>query len=134
MFYNWIQTHLLGTIPFYHVIQHSCFQSKDHGHILTGGLRIIDNNKLRNLFTHGPKYIESMFINFSLVARCSLLFARYSLVFAHCTLLFAHCSLLFARSLFVTFCSLLVTFCSLLVTFYSLLDKKFWRTVLSKSK
>ena len=60
-------------------------------------------------------------LNFSLVARCSLLFARCLLLFARCLLLFARCSLL------VTFCSLLVTFCSLLVTFYSLLDKKFWR-------
>ena len=84
--------------------------------------------------------------NFSLVARCWLLFARCWLLFAHCSLLFAHCSLLFAHCwllfarcwllfahcslLFI--CSLLVTICSLVFTFYSLLDKKFWRIFFGK--
>lgn len=42
----------------------SCFGNKDHGHILTGDLRITDNNKLKKLFTKVTKYRESMLINF----------------------------------------------------------------------
>ena len=38
--------------------------NKDHGHILTGDLRITDNNKLKKRFTKITKYRESMLINF----------------------------------------------------------------------
>ena len=34
----------------------SGFIDKDHRHAVTRGLRIIENNKLRKLFTKGPKY------------------------------------------------------------------------------
>ena len=33
----------------------SPFKDKDHGHIITGDLRMIQNNKLRKLFTKGRK-------------------------------------------------------------------------------
>ena len=32
-----------------------CFKGKDNGHILVGGIRIIDNKKLRKPFTNGLK-------------------------------------------------------------------------------
>ena len=38
-------------------------QVKDHGHILTGDLKIIDN-KLRTFHTQVPKYKESISANF----------------------------------------------------------------------
>ena len=34
------------------------FTDKDHGHIITGDLRIVQNNKLWKLLTKGPKYRE----------------------------------------------------------------------------
>ena len=37
----------------------SPFVDKDHGHILTGDLRIVKNNKLRKLIIKGPKYREN---------------------------------------------------------------------------
>ena len=37
----------------------SSFTDKHHGHIVSGDLRIVQNNKLRKLFTRGPKYRES---------------------------------------------------------------------------
>ena len=62
--------------------------------------------------------------NFSLVARCSLLFAHSSLHFSRCSLIFACCSLhfacfllRFARCLLLfAHCSLLFARCSLLFT------------------
>lgn len=36
----------------------SSFKDKDHGHILTGDIRIIDNKKLTKLFKKRPKYRE----------------------------------------------------------------------------
>ena len=36
--------------------QNSQFKDPDHGHIITGDLRIVHNNKLRKLITKGPKY------------------------------------------------------------------------------
>ena len=36
----------------------SPFIDNNHGHIITGNLKIIKNNKLRKLLTYGPKYRE----------------------------------------------------------------------------
>ena len=35
------------------------FIDADHGHIITGDLRIVENNRLRKLLAKGPKYRES---------------------------------------------------------------------------
>ena len=42
----------------------SPYRDKHHGHIVTGDLRIIKNNKLRKVFSKGPKYRENQPINF----------------------------------------------------------------------
>ena len=44
--------------------QGSQYIDKDHGHILTGDLRIIQNNKLRKILCKGPKYRENKHIDF----------------------------------------------------------------------
>ena len=36
------------------------FFNEDRGHVLTGNLQIIQNNKLRKIFTKGPKFREPM--------------------------------------------------------------------------
>ena len=41
----------------------SPFKDPDHGHIVTGDLRIVQNNKLRKLLCKGPKYREPVPIN-----------------------------------------------------------------------
>ena len=41
-----------------------------HGHIITGNLGIIQNPKLRNLLTKGPKYREKERINWKKVQSC----------------------------------------------------------------
>ena len=41
----------------------SQFSDKDHGHVVTGDLRIIKNQKLRELFKKGPNYREKKAIN-----------------------------------------------------------------------
>ena len=38
--------------------ENSPYKDSEHGHIITGDLRIIRNNKLRKLITKGPKYRE----------------------------------------------------------------------------
>ena len=49
------------------VLPCSCHNSKfidvNHKHIVTGDLRIVENNKLRKLFCKGPKYRESKIID-----------------------------------------------------------------------
>ena len=40
------------------------FLNKERGHILTGNLKIIKNNKLRKLFSKGPKFREPQEIDF----------------------------------------------------------------------
>ena len=50
----------------------SQFIDKDHNHVITGNLKIISNNKLRKLFSKGPKYRESKTINYN-IARESIL-------------------------------------------------------------
>ena len=50
------------------IIECDCQQRKDfvdenHGHVLTGDLRIIVNSKLRKLVTKGPNFREAMSIN-----------------------------------------------------------------------
>ena len=42
----------------------SPFIDKDHNHIITGNLKIIHNNKLRKLFSKGPKYRENKSFSF----------------------------------------------------------------------
>ena len=37
----------------------SSFKDNHHGHIITGDLRIVENNKLRKLLVKGPKFRES---------------------------------------------------------------------------
>ena len=49
------------TIPC--VCNNSTFVNSDHQHIITGDLRIIKNNKLRKLFTKGPKFREPVTID-----------------------------------------------------------------------
>jgi len=43
----------------------SNFCDDHHGHIVTGDLRVIENNKLRKLLTKGPNFREPTFLNFS---------------------------------------------------------------------
>ena len=43
---------------------HSTFCNPDHGHVITGDLGIIENSKLRSLFTKGPNYREPMNISY----------------------------------------------------------------------
>ena len=50
----------------------SAFVDGHHKHIVTGDLRIIRNNVLRNLFIKGPKYREVRPINLEKVKRCLL--------------------------------------------------------------
>ena len=40
--------------------QHKDFVDENHGHILTGNLRIIANSKLRKLVSKGPNFRETM--------------------------------------------------------------------------
>ena len=42
----------------------SPFIDKDHGHILTGNLSIVKNNKLRKILSKGPKFRETRGLNF----------------------------------------------------------------------
>ena len=48
----------------------SSFVDKDHGHIVTGDLRIVQNNKLRKIFVKGPKYREPSLIDFEKAKDC----------------------------------------------------------------
>ena len=43
----------------------SPFTDANHGHILSGDIRIVQSNKLRKLLCKGPKYREPVSINFS---------------------------------------------------------------------
>ena len=43
----------------------SQFTDPNHGHIVTGDIRIVQSNKLRKLFCKGHKYREPVSINFS---------------------------------------------------------------------
>ena len=43
---------------------HSPFCDQDHGHIITGDLRIVENSKLRKLLTKGPNYREPKTVNY----------------------------------------------------------------------
>ena len=45
--------------------QHKDFVDENHGHILTGNLRIIANSKLRKLVSKGPNFREAMSINWN---------------------------------------------------------------------
>ena len=40
--------------------QHKDFVVENHGHVLTGDLRIITNSKLRKLVSKGPNFRETM--------------------------------------------------------------------------
>ena len=42
----------------------STFKDPVHNHIVTGDLRIINNNKLRKLLSKGPNFRENKFINY----------------------------------------------------------------------
>ena len=42
----------------------SPFIDKDHGHILTGDLRIVKNNKLRKILSKGPKFRQTQGLDF----------------------------------------------------------------------
>ena len=44
---------------------HEEFVNKDHGHVLTGDLRFIENSKLRKLLSKGPNFREPMSINWA---------------------------------------------------------------------
>ena len=43
----------------------SPFTDPNHGHIVPGDIRIVQNNKLRKLLCKGPKYGEPVSVNFS---------------------------------------------------------------------
>ena len=43
----------------------SPFTDTNHGHIVTGDIRIVQDNKLRKLLCKGPKYREPVSVNFS---------------------------------------------------------------------
>ena len=43
----------------------SPFTDPNHGHIVTGDICIVQNNKLRKLLSKGPKYREPVSINLS---------------------------------------------------------------------
>ena len=45
--------------------QNSKFCDPDHGHIITGDLRIVECSKLRKLLTHGPNYREPQSLNYN---------------------------------------------------------------------
>ena len=45
--------------------QHKDFVDENHGHVLTGHLRIIKNSKLRKLLINGPNLREAMSINWN---------------------------------------------------------------------
>ena len=47
----------------------SSFTDKHHGHIISGDLRLVKNNKLRKLFAKGPKYRESKLIDWDSVQK-----------------------------------------------------------------
>ena len=46
--------------------ENSAFSDQHHGHIVSGDLRLIKNNRLRKLVAKGPKYREGKFINWEL--------------------------------------------------------------------
>lgn len=59
------------------------FKGKEHGHVLTGGLKVSDYIKLRKLLTKELKCSESMSIDFKEARSellCSLLEKLYSLL------------------------------------------------------
>ena len=43
----------------------SLFTDPNHEHVVTGDMRNVENNKLRQLLCKGPKYREPVSINFS---------------------------------------------------------------------
>ena len=45
--------------------QHKDFVDENHGHVLTGDLRIITNYKLRKVVSKGPSFLESVSINWN---------------------------------------------------------------------
>ena len=45
----------------------SPFRDKHHGHIISGDLRLVKDNKLRKLFTKGPKYREKKYLDWEAV-------------------------------------------------------------------
>ena len=47
----------------------STFRYEPHGHVVTGGLRITRNRKLRRLLENGPKYREQSYIDWTLNKR-----------------------------------------------------------------
>ena len=52
------------------IVKCDCQQNKDfvdenHGHVLTGDLRIITNSKLRKLVSYDPNFCEAMSINWN---------------------------------------------------------------------
>ena len=48
----------------------SPYIDKNHGHIMTGDLKIIQNSKLRNLFSKGPKYREPKSFDWKKAREC----------------------------------------------------------------
>ena len=54
----------------------SSFSDKHHGHIVTGNLGIIQNNRLRKLFSKGPKFRESKYIDWNVIENELLEFGK----------------------------------------------------------
>ena len=45
----------------------SSFADSHHGHIISGDLRLVEDNKLRKLFTKGPKYRERKLVDWDVI-------------------------------------------------------------------
>ena len=56
-----IEEYLKNPLTYY--CSHSPFQYNPSGHVITGGLNIIQHESLRNVISHGPKFREPQHIN-----------------------------------------------------------------------
>ena len=64
--------------------ENSPFKDDYHDHIITGDLRIIENNKLRKLMTKGPKFRENKDLDFD-TARSKIIEGIDSCISTYCT-------------------------------------------------
>ena len=51
---------------------HSQFKDGHHGHVISGDLRIVNNNKLRKLLSRGPKFREPRRIDWNVAQEAIL--------------------------------------------------------------
>ena len=69
--------HFFKKIPFLCKCAGSGFIDKDHRHIVTGDLQIVGNNKLRKVFTKGPKHKKPTIFH---QEKLNLLWLRVSMI------------------------------------------------------